>query len=116
MHNCGQNDPVPFNMCIYIKILFQVFYIKHCYFIFMQYLFRETFHVVSNKNKSEQVLTRNSAITATNIITAWVLVIGATLSAMALSKSLNDEQICALLLVSDADEDKDDISDEEFIP
>ena len=35
---------------------------------------------------------------------------------MALSKFLNDEQICALLLVSDADEDKDDISDEEFIP
>ena len=43
------------------------------------------------------------------------LVKGAALSAMALSKSLNDEQICGLLLVSDADEDEDDISDKEFI-
>ena len=45
-----------------------------------------------------------------------MLVREATLSAMAVSKSLNDEQICALLLVSDADEDEDDINDEEFIP
>ena len=112
MHNWGQNDSVPFNMCIYIKLLFQAFYIKQCYLIFTQYSFRETFHVVSNKNKSEQVLTRSSAITVSDIITARVLVRGATLSAMALRKSLNDEQICAVLLVSDADEDEDDISDE----
>ena len=38
---------------------------------------------------------------------------GATLPAMHLSKSLNAEQIFALLFVSDADED--DISDEEFL-
>ena len=103
-------------MCICIKLLFQDFYIKQCYFIFKQYSFRETFHVVSNKNKSEQVLKRSCAITVTDIITARVLVRGATLSAMALSKSLNDEQISALLFVSDTDENEDDISDQEFIP
>ena len=61
-------------------------------------------------------MTRSSAITVTDIITARVLVREATLSEMVLSKSLNDEKICALLLVSDADEDEDDISEEEFIP
>ena len=91
MHNWGQNDPVPFNMCIYIKRLFQAFYIKQCYFIFIQYSFKETFHVVSNKNNSEQVLTRSSGITVTDIITARMLVRGATHSAMAVSKSLNNE-------------------------
>ena len=88
MHNWGQNDPVPFNMCIYIKLLFQAFYIKQCYFIFIQYSFRKTFLVVSNKNKSKQVLTKSFSITVTDIITARMLVRGATFSAMALTKSL----------------------------
>ena len=91
MHNWGQNNPVPFNMCIYIKCLFQTFYIKRCYFIFIQYSFKETFYVVSSKNKSEQVLTRSSAVTVIDIITVRVLVRGATLSAMAVSMSLHDE-------------------------
>ena len=80
MHNWGQNYPVPLNMCIYIKLLFQAFYIKQCYFIFIQYTFRKTFHDVSNKNK-----TGSSAITVTDTVKARVLVRGATLFAMALS-------------------------------